>query len=78
MRNMGPPGRYASLKSCWVTRDGNIYDVTEFLVDHPGGDDLILCEGETKDPEGHHVVMMNVRALYIGNSSSGDTRRGYE
>jgi len=33
---------HASLKSCWVTRDGKVYDVTEFLADHPGGDDLIL------------------------------------
>lgn len=28
--------------SCWVTRDGKVYDVTQFLQDHPGGDDLIL------------------------------------
>jgi len=33
---------HASLKSCWVTRDGKVYDVTKFLPDHPGGDDLIL------------------------------------
>ena len=33
---------HASPKSCWVTRDGKVYDVTEFLPDHPGGDDLIL------------------------------------
>lgn len=29
-------------QSCWVTRDGKVYDVTQFLSDHPGGDDLIL------------------------------------
>ena len=28
--------------SCWVSRNGRVYDVTGFLVDHPGGDDLIL------------------------------------
>jgi len=33
---------HVSLKSCWVTRDGKVYDVTQFLPDHPGGDDLIL------------------------------------
>ncbi|EIN08846.1 oxidoreductase [Punctularia strigosozonata HHB-11173 SS5] len=31
--------------SCWVTRHGKVYDVTEFLPDHPGGDDLILKYG---------------------------------
>lgn len=29
-------------KQCWITYNGNVYDVTEFLEDHPGGDDLIL------------------------------------
>lgn len=28
--------------SCWVSRNGKVYDVTSFLNDHPGGDDLIL------------------------------------
>jgi cytochrome b involved in lipid metabolism len=31
-----------SFKSCWVTRNGKVYDVTSFLSDHPGGDDLII------------------------------------
>jgi 4-hydroxysphinganine ceramide fatty acyl 2-hydroxylase len=34
-----------SLKSCWVTRNGKVYDVTEFLADHPGGEDLIVKHG---------------------------------
>lgn len=29
-------------KSCYVTLDGKVYDVTDFLDDHPGGADLIL------------------------------------
>ncbi len=31
--------------SCWVIRGDKIYDVTSFLPDHPGGDDLILKYG---------------------------------
>jgi 4-hydroxysphinganine ceramide fatty acyl 2-hydroxylase len=31
-----------SSKNCWVTRNGKVYDVTSFLSDHPGGDDLIV------------------------------------
>ncbi|KAI0711369.1 oxidoreductase [Earliella scabrosa] len=34
--------QHASSASCWVTRNGRVYDVTSFLADHPGGDDLIL------------------------------------
>lgn len=32
-------------KSCYVTRGSNVYDVTSFLDDHPGGGDLILKYG---------------------------------
>lgn len=28
--------------SCWLSRAGKVYNVTPFLNDHPGGDDLIL------------------------------------
>lgn len=34
-----------SSKSCYVTIDEKVYDVTEFLEDHPGGGDLILEYG---------------------------------
>lgn len=29
-------------KSCWVTIDGKVYDVTEFLDSHPGGVEYIV------------------------------------
>ncbi|KAL8951605.1 MAG: hypothetical protein Q9222_002431 [Ikaeria aurantiellina] len=34
-----------SSKSCWVTIGSKVYDVTEFLDDHPGGGELILEYG---------------------------------
>jgi len=36
---------HKSLSSCWVSRNDKVYDVTGFLPDHPGGDDLILKYG---------------------------------
>jgi cytochrome b involved in lipid metabolism len=33
---------HADGRSCWISRNGKVYDVTKFLSDHPGGDDLIL------------------------------------
>jgi cytochrome b involved in lipid metabolism len=45
--------------SCWVSRKGKVYDVTKFLDDHPGGDDLILkyagkdIDEVMKDPAEH-------------------------
>lgn len=50
---------HVSSSSCWVSREGKVYDVTKFLDDHPGGDDFILKYagqdiGEVmKDPEEH-------------------------
>jgi len=31
-----------SATSCWVSRNGKVYDITTFLPDHPGGDDIVL------------------------------------
>lgn len=49
-----------TLKSCYVTRGSNVYDVTSFLDDHPGGGDLILKYGgkdveEVMNDEFSHV-----------------------
>lgn len=33
---------HSSAKSCYVTIGSNVYDVTDFVGDHPGGGDLIL------------------------------------
>ncbi|KAH6803551.1 cytochrome B5 isoform B [Perilla frutescens var. frutescens] len=31
-----------SNKDCWIVIAGKVYDVTKFLEDHPGGDDVII------------------------------------
>ncbi|KAL6349940.1 hypothetical protein AAG906_002047 [Vitis piasezkii] len=32
-----------SKDDCWVVIDGKVYDVTTYLDEHPGGDDVILA-----------------------------------
>ncbi|KAJ7167556.1 FMN-dependent dehydrogenase-domain-containing protein [Mycena filopes] len=34
--------QHNSRESCWIIVHGNVYDVTEFLDDHPGGSKIIL------------------------------------
>ncbi|KAL0737873.1 hypothetical protein Bca4012_014083 [Brassica carinata] len=34
--------QHTSAKDCWIVIDGKVYDVTKFLDDHPGGDEVIL------------------------------------
>lgn len=46
-------------KSCFVTHRGNVYDLTDFADDHPGGGDLLYeyagkdVEDILKDPDSH-------------------------
>lgn len=32
---------------CWLVVDGDVYDVTEFLDEHPGGFDIIISNTGT-------------------------------
>lgn len=34
--------RHNTRQSCWIVHNNTVYDVTAFVGDHPGGDDLIL------------------------------------
>lgn len=39
---MNTVAKHASRDSCWVILYGNVYDVTDFLDEHPGGSKIIL------------------------------------
>ncbi|XAR58722.1 hypothetical protein NMG60_11014221 [Bertholletia excelsa] len=34
--------QHNSAKDCWLVIRGKVYDVTKFLEDHPGGDDVLI------------------------------------
>ncbi|XP_057956963.1 cytochrome b5 [Malania oleifera] len=34
--------QHNSPQDCWLIISGKVYDVTKFLEDHPGGDDVLL------------------------------------
>ncbi|XP_010524689.1 PREDICTED: cytochrome b5 [Tarenaya hassleriana] len=33
---------HSTKHDCWLVIDGKVYDVTKFLDDHPGGDEVLL------------------------------------
>ncbi|EFJ30841.1 hypothetical protein SELMODRAFT_170012 [Selaginella moellendorffii] len=35
--------KHKSATDCWFIINGKVYDVTNFLVDHPGGEDALLA-----------------------------------
>ena len=37
--------KHKTKKDCWVILNNKVYDVTEFLPDHPGGKNAILLYG---------------------------------
>jgi len=40
--NLSELSKHNKPNDCWVTIRGNVYDVTSYLDEHPGGADLIL------------------------------------
>ena len=43
--------KHNSDKSCWIVVHGKVYDVTDFLEEHPGGYDIILTVTGTRRHE---------------------------
>ncbi|BFG13795.1 cytochrome b5 [Prunus yedoensis var. nudiflora] len=60
-------------KDCWLIINGKVYDVTKFLEDHPGGDDVLLSatgKDATDDFEdvGHSDNARDMlKDLYVGD-----------
>ena len=38
-------GKHIIPSDCWVVVGGEVYNVTDFLVEHPGGDEILIKYG---------------------------------
>ena len=66
--------KHTSDKDCWLIVHGKVYDVTDFLEEHPGGYDIILTsageeresseggERRARPPSGAHPPRARARA----------------
>ncbi|CAL0306018.1 unnamed protein product [Lupinus luteus] len=58
---------------CWLLIRGKVYDVTKFLADHPGGDDVLLSSTgkdatDDFDDVGHSTsAEAQLEELYVGD-----------
>ncbi|XP_072970922.1 cytochrome b5 [Typha angustifolia] len=65
-------------KDCWLIINGKVYDVTKFLEDHPGGDDVLLSstgKDATDDFEdvGHSTTARSMMDEYLVGNIDGST-----
>lgn len=66
-------------KSVWLVVGQGVYDVTEFIKIHPGGDKILLAAGRSADPfwnlyqvHKHEKVYSLLETLRIGNIKRGE------
>ncbi|KAL2457724.1 Cytochrome b5 [Abeliophyllum distichum] len=78
-------GKHDKTKDCWLIINGKVYDVTPFMDDHPGGDEVLLSatgKDATNDFEdvGHSDSAREMMdKYYIGeiDASTVPTKRTY-
>lgn len=67
---MSEVAKHNTEKDCWVVINGKVYDVTEFLPDHPGGKRAItLYAGKDASEEFNMLHAPNVLTKYLPASS---------
>lgn len=66
----------------WVTYKGNVYDITEFIAMHPGGDKILLAAGGALEPfwalyavHGQEHVLEILSEYKVGELSAEDQKR---
>ncbi|URE08974.1 Cytochrome b5 [Musa troglodytarum] len=68
---------HTTKKDCWLSIHGKVYDVTTFLEDHPGGEDVILhvsASGDATqafDDVGHSSTATSMMESYVIGTVEG-------
>ncbi|KAG2623516.1 cytochrome b5-like [Panicum virgatum] len=71
---------HSSRKDCWVAISGKVYDVTKFLEDHPGGEDVLLHASASGDATeafeevGHSTSAISMMDSFLIGSIKGYVR----
>lgn len=60
--------KHDSPNDCWIIVDGKVYDITDYIFEHPGGDSILANAGGDSSvgvhgPQ-HPVSMWDVLKLY--------------
>ncbi|CAK9141458.1 unnamed protein product [Ilex paraguariensis] len=74
--NLSEVSVHNNAKDCWVIIDAKVYDVTNFLADHPGGDEILLAAAgkdasEEFEDAGHgSAARLMLDEFYVGEANS--------
>eukprot|EP00483_Globobulimina_turgida_P002828 UN02833 len=56
--------KHNKVEDCWIVLNGNIFDITEYIPYHPGGDDILKAKGKDGTVLFYHLHRwVNVDAL---------------
>ncbi|MCL7038460.1 hypothetical protein MKW94_024562 [Papaver nudicaule] len=71
--------RHNQIKDCWLLISGKVYDVTQFMNDHPGGDQVLLSIADFDDVGHNEFAKEMMVKYYIGeiDSSTIPVKRQY-
>lgn len=85
MKNVVSEFGYLREKRIWVTYKEGIYDVTDFVVEHPGGEQILLAAGGSVEPfwvlyavHNNPKVFQILETLRIGNLSKEESAQALE
>ncbi|KAM4094805.1 hypothetical protein ACB094_06G222300 [Castanea mollissima] len=65
--------KHNNKKTCWIIVSGKVYDITPFLEDHPGGDEVLISSTERDATDGFEFVNHSdsakemMKKYYIGD-----------
>jgi hypothetical protein len=66
--------KHASESDCWLAIHGKVYDVTNYLVDHPGGLDVMMEHAGANTAGLHGIALFRV-ATGRGNREEGSDNK---
>ncbi len=64
--------RHVTRHDCWMVIEGKVYDVTKFLDEHPGGEDILIDSAgrdstrEFEDVGHSNEARSQLEELYVG------------
>eukprot|EP00486_Rosalina_sp_Unknown_P003354 CAMPEP_0201564332 /NCGR_PEP_ID=MMETSP0190_2-20130828/2550_1 /ASSEMBLY_ACC=CAM_ASM_000263 /TAXON_ID=37353 /ORGANISM="Rosalina sp." /LENGTH=86 /DNA_ID=CAMNT_0047980367 /DNA_START=95 /DNA_END=355 /DNA_ORIENTATION=+ len=63
---------------CWIVIRGKVYDVTEFIEEHPGGEGVLIAYGGTDCTEQFESVIHSQAATEIMKELEKGVLKGYK